>query len=573
MHDIVIRHGTIIDGSGSDPFQGDVAIDGGIITAVGHVPNQGRREIDATGLTVTPGWVDMHTHYDGQATWDPYLTPSGWHGVTTVVMGNCGVGFAPVREGDRDWLISTMEGVEDIPGTALSEGIDWRWQTFPEYLDTLEASPFALDVATQVPHAALRGWVMGRRAAENEDASPDELQQMKALVKEALQAGALGFTTSRTPLHKTSEGVLVAGTHAPVQELRVISEAMKEVGHGLLEIANEHERMGEDIVWMREIAETGVPVVFNFSQSYGAPKLWPSLLAELERAAADDVPLYAQCAGRSIGILMSWEGTAHPFRLSNTFLQISAEPWEVQLAKMKTPAFREALVAEEPFFVGEFEAHVTGAFHLMWEFDGDYEPHPDDSLAARAKRQGVHPRVLAYDALMRHDGKGMIYFPLFNYVDGDLEVLHTLHGHERTRMGLSDGGAHCGAICDAGMPTFMITHWTRDRTRGERFPLAYIVKRQTHDTAAFYGLHDRGLLAPGYKADVNVFDYDKLGFTLPHMAHDLPAEGRRLVQRAVGYRYTLVSGEVIFEDGKETGALPGTLIRGPQPPPMKLAAK
>lgn len=569
MHDLVLRGGTLVDGTGAPRFVGDVAIEGDRIVAVGVVPGRGRREIDCAGLLVTPGWVDFHTHYDGQATWDPHCSPSGWHGVTTVVMGNCGVGFAPVRAADREWIINTMEGVEDIPGSALTEGITWDWETFPEYLDALATLPRVLDVATQVPHAAVRAWVMGHQAAENVDATPAQVLEMKAIVKEALAAGALGFTTSRTPLHKTSEGVLVAGTHAPVEELHTIAEALAEVGHGVVELANEHERMGEDIAWMRTMAErTGRPVVFNFSQPDTAPRLYERLLAELDRAEADGVPLYGQVAGRSIGILMSWEGTAHPFRLSPTFVELWASlPHEALLARLAEPEIRDRLIQEEPFHVGEFEAFVTGAFHKMWEFHGDYEPPAEESLAARAARLGVPPRQLAYEALMREGGTGTIYFPLFNYADGDLAVLHRLHSHPHTRMGLSDGGAHCGAICDAGMPTFMLTHWTRDRVRGPRFPLERIVHRQTQQTASFYGLLDRGVLAPGYRADVNVIDFERLGVEAPEMVHDLPAGGRRLVQRAHGYRATICAGQVTFEEGVPTGALPGGVIRGPQPAP------
>lgn len=574
MFDLVIKNGFIVDGTGSDGFVGDVAITGDTIAAVGTDLGPARRVLDATGLLVTPGWVDMHTHYDGQVSWDPYFTPSGWHGVTTVVMGNCGVGFAPVRAADREWVVDVMEGVEDIPGSALTEGIRWDWETFPEYLDALERIPHAIDFATQVPHSALRCWVMGQRGSEDDQATPEEVAQMKALVVEALQAGALGFSTSRTLLHKSASGVLVAGTHASREELFGIGEALREVGHGVFEIADEHIRLGADVHWLRELAQhIDRPVVFNLSQIDQSPELYQQLLGELDRAEADDVPLYAQCAGRAIGIMMGWRGTAHPFALHPTWLSIAQLPWVEQLAQLRDPAFRARLLADTPLEVGDFERFVTRSFDKMFQLGegNDYEPAPEESLLARAAALGITPAELAYDLLMERDGEGMLYFPLFNYADGSLEPQHRMHSHPRTRMGLSDGGAHCGAICDAGMPTFMLTHWTRDRTRGERFSLPYMVMRQTRQTAAFYGLHDRGVLAPGMKADLNVIDYEGLRLGAPEMVWDLPANGRRLLQRATGYRYTLCSGQVIFADGEPTGALPGKLLRGEQPAPPPLA--
>lgn len=570
MIDRVIRGGFVVDGTGAPGRVADVGIHDGRIVAVGTVTEEGREEMDARGLLVTPGWVDMHTHYDGQVTWDPYLTPSGWHGVTTVVMGNCGVGFAPVRAADRDWLIGTMEGVEDIPGSALHEGIRWGWESFPEYLDVLEGLDLALDVATQVPHAAVRGWVMGPGRAEQEDATDAEIAAMRAVVADALRAGALGFSTSRTSLHKTIEGVYVAGTNATIDELLGIGAAIRDVGHGVFELADEHVRVPEDVAWMRQLAGiTGQPVVFNLTQTYQAPRLWEGVVAQLEQAAAEGVPLYAQVAGRAIGILMTWHGTAHPFALSAPWVEMSTLSWEEKHARLRDPAVREAMIAATPFEVGEFETFVTQTWSNMYLLgpDNDYEPDPSTSLAARAAREGKRPGELAYEALMADEGRGMIYFPLFNYADGSLEPLHRLHAHPRTRMGLSDGGAHCGAICDAGMPSFMLTHWTRDRRRGATLPLEHVVRRQTSETAAFYGLHDRGVLAPGYRADVNLIDYDALRLRAPKMLWDLPAGGRRLVQRADGYVATLKSGEVIVRDGQPTGALPGRLLRGPQAAP------
>jgi N-acyl-D-amino-acid deacylase len=575
MHDVVLRNGFVVDGTGAPGFAGDVAFVGGRISEVGQVAGRGREEIDCRGRLITPGWVDMHTHYDGQVTWDPYLTPSGWHGVTTVVMGNCGVGFAPVREADRDWLIGVMEGVEDIPGTALHEGIRWGWQTFPEYLDALERLPLAIDIGTQVPHSAVRAWVMGRKGAEDDAASEGEIDQMRAVVLEALKAGALGFSTSRTSLHKTAEGVLVAGTFATEAELFGIGRALKQAGHGVFELADEHSQVPADLSWLTRLAEeTGRPVVFNLSQVDQAPGLWRQAVAGLEAAAARGVPLYAQVAGRSIGILQTFHGTAHPFVLTEPWAGISYLPWEEKAARLRDPAFQRALVEAVPFHVGAFEAFVTRSFQKMFPMgeDSDYEPSPETSVAAIAARTGQAPAEVALQALLADDGHGTLYFPLFNYSETNLDLLHELHQHPRTRMGLSDGGAHCGAICDGGMPTFMLTHWTRDRTRGPKLALEHVVMRQTSQTAAFYGLHDRGVLAPGYRADVNLIDYDRLRLPPPRMVWDLPAGGRRLVQRAEGYDRTWCAGRCIMIDGQPTGELPGRLVRGPQGSPADTTA-
>ena len=566
MHDLVIRGGTVIDGTGVAATTADVAIDNGMIAAVGKA-GPGRREIDADGLIVTPGFVDHHTHYDGQATWDPHLSPSSGHGVTTAVMGNCGVGFAPCREADRGWLIRTMEGVEDIPGTALSEGITWKWETFEEYLDTLDSLPFTVDVATQVPHSALRGYVMGpQRAEQDVDATEAEVEQMQALVREAIRAGALGFSTSRTPIHKTADGVLVAGTNAARRELEAIAKVIAETDHAMFEIAADNARIDQEVQWLDRIArDQGCRVMFNLTQVDQNPTGWTRVVPVLEAAARDGVPLVAQVAGRSVGVCMCWRGTAHPFALHPSWLAMADKPWPEQLAALRDPAFKARLLSEKPQFVGEFEAFVTQSFHKMFPMgsDFDYEPKPEDSLKARAE----DPRALAYDLLMENEGSGMIYFALFNYSDGALDNLHTLHTHPCTRMGLADGGAHCGAVCDAGMPTFMLTHWARDRTRGPTIPLVEIIRRQTSETARTYRLNDRGVLAPGYRGDVNVIDFANLKLQAPKMVWDLPAGGRRLIQDATGYRATVIKGEVVYENGEHTGAFPGALIRGPRTSP------
>jgi N-acyl-D-aspartate/D-glutamate deacylase len=578
MHDLVIRGGKVIDGSGSAPFMADVAVDGGRIVEVGQV-GPGRRELDADGLLVTPGFVDMHTHYDAQATWDPNLTPSCWHGVTTVVMGSCGVGFAPVRPGPeaQAWLIGLMEGVEDIPGAALAEGIQWGWESFPEYLDTLASQPHALDFGTQVPHGALRAYVMGERGARNEEATAEDVVTMANLVEQALRAGALGFSTSRTLLHRSAiDNEPVPGTYAGRDELFGIGRALARAGHGVFQLAADHARVPEELQWVEELAqETGRTVMFNLSQFDQAPGLWRESVEILDRAQAQGLPIYAQVAGRAIGIMMTLRGTAHPFVPYPSYQAIAGKPWAEQLAALQDPTFRERLLNEEPVSIGPFEDFIAGTFGRMFVVEGsnDYEPDPAKaSVAALAAATGKRPVGIALDALMRDDGEGMLYFPLFNYADGNLELLHELHQHPHTRMGLSDAGAHCGAICDGGVPTFMLTHWGRDRTRGPVLPLPHLIHRQTRQTALAFGLEDRGLVAPGFKADLNLIDFGRLSLGAPRLVHDLPAGGRRLLQRASGYRATIVSGEVILEHDELTGNLPGKLLRGPQRVPAGVSA-
>ena len=566
MHDLIIRGGLVVDGSGAPAREADVALEGGLVAAVGKPGALGaaRRELDARGKLVTPGFVDVHTHYDAQVTWDPFLTPSSWHGATTVVMGSCGVGFAPVQEERRSWLIQLMEGVEDIPGAAMHEGIKWAWETFPEYLTALEKIPHALDFACQVPHAPVRAYVMGERGAANNEATPDDIRAMAEIVEGAIRAGALGFSTSRTLLHRSPDGEPMPGTFASRDELFGLGHALRAAGAGLFQLATDHTRVPEELLWMKQLArEIGRPVCFNLSQTDAAPGLWRDVLGQLEEAAAEGLPVFAQVAGRAIGIIMGIEATAHPFALHPGYLELADLAPEERRATLRRPEVRAKLLAETPLDMGEFARFVTSRFDKMFIIEGacDYEPCPEESLAARASRGGPTAQELAYDHLA---AGGMLYFPLFNYSDGNLDLLRTLHQHPRTLLGLSDAGAHCGAICDGGMPTFMLTHWARDRSRGATLPLELIVHRQTQQTAAFFGLHDRGLLAPGYKADVNVIDLEKLALLPPKMVYDLPAGGRRLLQRARGYEASIVSGTVILERDEHTGALPGRLVRGAQ---------
>jgi N-acyl-D-amino-acid deacylase len=560
MHDLLIKGGTVIDGSGAPRFTGDIAIDGDRIAAVGPSGSLGpaKQVVDATGLLVTPGFVDVHTHYDAQVTWDPMLSPSSWHGVTTVVMGSCGVGFAPAKPDRHEWLIALMEGVEDIPGAAMTEGITWGWETFPEYMDAIEKLPHAIDFAAQIPHGALRAYVMGERGAGNEEATPEDIAEMSRLVAEALEAGALGFSTSRTTLHKSIDGECVPGTFATRDEIFGIGEALKATGKGVYQLACEHTMVPQEFVWMRELAQDiDRPVCFNLSQTDFAPKLWKEVVDLLD--SLDDEKLVCQVAGRAIGIVMSWELTAHPFAGKPTWNRLAELPHAERHAALRTEEVKQALLTEKAENLGLFEMFVTQSWQKMFKL-GNYEPTPDMSVMAEAKRRGCEPIEVAYEWLMEEDADAKLYFPLFNYVDGNLDALRELHQHPRTRMGLSDGGAHCGAICDGGMPTFMLTHWGRDRENG--LPLEHVVWRQTRQTAELFGLNDRGLLKPGMKADVNLIDFEKLGFDKAEVVHDLPAGGRRLIQRARGYEATYVSGVPIFEKGVATGKLPGQLIRG-----------
>ena len=567
MHDVVIRNGFVVDGTGAEGKVLDIGIDGEKIVALGNVA-AGRREIDAKGMLVTPGFVDVHTHYDAQVTWDDKIDPSSGHGCTTVVMGNCGVGFAPVKVDQRDWLIGLMEGVEDIPGAALSEGIRWDWESFPEYMDSISQLHRTIDFATQIPHGAVRGYVMGERGADNEDATADDIVQMASMVKDGIRAGALGFSTSRTPLHKAIDGRYVPGTFAAQDELWAIASAMKSAGPSIFQVACDHTKVPADLNWMESLSkELDLEVMFNLSQIDQAPMLWTEGLSRLRAANLSGAKIKAQVAGRAIGIVMGLRATAHPFALLPSWLQIMHRPWEEQWHALANPDFRQKLLTEDAIHVGDFEAFVTRSFDKMYPIDAGYEPRADESISALATSTGRSCRDVALEHLLAFEGHGQLYFPLFNYSDGDLDVLFKLHQDEDTLMGLSDAGAHCGAICDGGMPTFMLTHWARDRTRGERLPLEWVIHRQTQQTAHAYGLYDRGEIRPGYRADLNVIDFDNLRLQAPRMHWDLPAGGRRLLQKATGYVATLCAGEVILENDQYTGALPGRLIRGRQATP------
>lgn len=573
MVDLVITNADLVDGSGVPRRPADIAVEHGRIVAVqdaGTLSTAGAaRTFDAEGLVVTPGFVDIHTHYDAQATWEPEMTPSSWHGVTTVVMGNCGVGFAPAAPDRHQWLINLMEGVEDIPGSALDEGITWGWTSFPEYLDVLESRDRVLDIGTQIAHGPLRAYVMGDRGADNELATAEDRESMAKLVEEALRAGALGFSTSRTPLHRSKSGELVPGTDADSDELIAIGEAMARVGHGVFQFAPDHALVPErEWPWMVELARrTGVTISINVNQPDSAPDVWREVLGLLDEAAAENLPIVAQVAGRSIGILYCLHGSVHPLLFHPAYGEVAHLPMPERLVALAEPERRHRLIHEVPDDGGLFQRVVLDKLERLWVVDGeaiDYEPPAERSIAAQARSRGVDAMEILVDQLTSADGNGMVYAPFFNYSYGDLSMTHDALVHPRTRLGLSDAGAHCGAICDGGMPTFMLTHWVRDRTRGPLLTLESVVRGQTAETASLYGLCDRGIIAPGMKADINVIDLDRLGFEVPRMVFDLPAGGRRLVQRGRGYVATFVAGVQTVDRDELTGEMPGRLIRGPR---------
>jgi N-acyl-D-amino-acid deacylase len=570
MHDLILRAGTLVDGTGAPPVTADVAVDGDRITEVGDLRDEvARREVDAEGLLVTPGFVDIHTHYDGQATWDPLLSPSCWHGVTTVVMGNCGVGFAPVRPGKEEWLIQLMEGVEDIPGTALAEGITWAWETFPEYLQALERLPRALDVGTQVPHGAVRAYVMGERGARNEPATPADIEAMAKIVLEGIQAGALGFSTSRTIVHRAVDGEPVPGTFAAEDELMGIGRALGSAGRGVFEVAPAGV-MGEDLLapakevdWMRRLsAETGRPVTFVLAQYNRAPEQWREVLQLAESATGEGAALRAQVMGRPTSLLVGWQTQTHPFRFRPSYQAIADLPLEERVERLRRPEVRAAILSERnpDHPLADVVSAGLDRIFPMGE-PPDYEPPPECSVAAIAAAEGRPEEEVLYDLMMARDGKELLMLTLLGYSDGNLDAMREMLLHPNAALGLSDGGAHCGAICDASMPTFMLSHWARDRDRGPTLDLALVVRKMTSETARTYGLTDRGVVAAGAKADLNLIDFERLDLRLPKLAFDLPGGARRLVQEADGYVATFVSGTQTMAEGEDTGARPGRLVR------------
>ncbi len=569
MHDIVIRGGTIVDGTGAARFTGDVAIDGDKIAQVGGKAGPGKRESNADGQLVTPGWVDVHTHYDGQATWDPVLAPSSWHGATTILMGNCGVGFAPVRRKDHDCLIDLMEGVEDIPGIALTEGLKWDWESFPDYLDALERLPRTIDVAAQVSHHPLRVYVMGDRAVRREKATPDDIETMSRLTEEALRAGAFGFTTSRTDQHKTTSGDLVPGRYSEEQELLGIARAFGRVGRGTYGMLSDFEDEAGEFRWITELSKANkVPFWFLLTDRSADPERWRRLMNGVRQARTDGANVTAQVAGRPVGIILGLTTSLTPFAARPSFAALLKLPVAERLARLRDPELRARILKEESSeqllsILPPLQRPIATRWDRQYVLGDppDYEPDDSRSIAAMAAKTNLTPEEFCYDYLTGENGDRMLFYPVTNYVFGDHNVVREMITDPATLLGLGDGGAHCGLICDSSLPSYMLTHWVRDRHRGERVGLEFAVKRLTSETADFFGFHDRGRLAVGKKADINVVDLPALRLHHPEMRYDLPAGGKRLVQRVDGYEATIVAGVPVFERGQETGARPGKLVR------------
>ena len=563
MHDLVIRNGTVIDGTGAMRRKEDIAIDQGLISSLEPKAGCARRELNAEGLLVTPGWVDIHTHYDGQATWDPAMTPSSWHGVTTTIFGNCGVGFAPVRPGSETYLINLMEGVEDIPEIVLSEGVDFRWESFCEYLDVLEETPRVMDVGTQMPHAALRFYVMGERGADH-SARPteDEIARMGQLVEEALSAGALGFSTSRTAKHRAADGRPTPSRSATEPELAGIAYAMKRAGTGVIQVNSDFE--AGEFQLLRATAELAArPLSLLLVQMEIAPNRWAETLASVDRACADGLDFTAQVGSRPIGILLGLQASRHPFLTHPVWHTLQALDHETRVARLLNDRhLRRRLIEDRPD--DEYTRGMSTILERTFELSEppNYEPEFANSIGNRARATGRDPFDLALELLLQKRGTTLLLHTFENYSAGDLGVVYQMLKNRNTVCGIADGGAHVGLICDSGSPTSLLTLWARDRTRGPKLPLEFLVHKQTAATARSYGLHDRGVIGPGYRADLNIIDFANLGLDLPIVVHDLPAGGKRIVQRSRGYRHTFVYGIEVARDGEDTGARPGRLVRG-----------
>ena len=571
-YDLVIRGGQLIDGTGAPMREADVAILGGRIAAVGPALGAGKEEIDARGLLVTPGFVDVHTHYDAQAAWDSRMHPSTWHGVTTAVMGNCGVGFAPVRTADRDKLIELMEGVEDIPGAVLHEGLDWSWESFSEYLNALEQRPRDVDLCAQLPHGALRVYVMGERATRLEPATEADIAQMRTLARDAAQAGAIGFSTSRSINHRTLKGDPTPSLRAGEAELTGIAMGLSDAGKGVLEYISDWDTpdpQTEFAMVRRVVERSGRPLSFSLAQRNTTPHVWRELLDLTDAAARDGLPIRAQVAPRPIGVLLGLQGSRNPFSVCPAYKAIAQRPLAERVTIMRDPAFRAKLLEESRSLAhGDVFHKRLAAYDRMFPLGErpDYEPPLSESITAHAQRAGCTPAEFAYDYLLKEDGRSFILAPFANYADGNLDVCRTMLDNPNTLMGLGDGGAHVSIISDASFSTYLLTHWGRDRAHG-RIPVEQLVRKHTSVNARAVGLMDRGVLAPGMKADVNVIDFARLQVERPYMAHDLPAQGKRLLQSASGYVATVLSGQITYRNGQATAALPGRLVRGPQTAP------
>jgi N-acyl-D-aspartate/D-glutamate deacylase len=568
--DLVVRGGTIVDGTGNPRFRGDVAIKHGVIAAVGTFEGTGAEEIDATGRIVTPGFVDIHTHYDGHATWTDRMLPSSQHGVTTVLAGNCGVGFAPCKPQDRDRLVALMEGVEDIPEPVMTAGLPWNWESFPDYLDSIEHRRFDIDIATQVPHAPLRVFVMGERAAERDPATPEDIAEMARLAREAIEAGALGFSTSRTINHKAIDGTLTYSYAAASDELVGIARGVAESGKGVLQFISDFDDLDSEFeIVERMMAESGRPLSLSLLQSPRHPDGWRGILGKVEQARAHGAPIRAQIAGRPVGLIVGFEFSRHPFISCPSYQEVAHLDMAERLVALSDPARKARVLAEQAGLTDEASVMFANRFESMYEMtdDPDYEPSKDDSIAARAEREGRSALELAYDVLVT--GSGVIYSPVVNYMDNSLVPIRTMMAHEATTFGLGDGGAHCSFICDASLPTYYLKRWVAPEGAvagdDDRMPLETIVRKLTTDTADLVGLGDRGQIKVGLRGDLNVIDLDNVMLMKPESIGDLPNGAKRLHQRASGYDATIVAGQVTYRKGEPTGALPGRLVRGSRP--------
>ncbi len=562
MNDLLIKNGTIIDGSGQKRYVGNISVADGLITDIGKSIGSARRVVDADGMLVTPGFVDIHTHYDGQATWDPYLTPSTYHGVTTAIFGNCGVGFAPVRKPDIPYLINLMEGVEDIPGSVLAEGVSFQWESFPEYLDVLDRSPKAIDIGAQIPHAPLRFYVMGERGADHNTLPTDqEIDEMGRLLEEALRAGALGFTTSRTTKHLSKDGKNTPSLSAKDPELRGLALAMKRANRGIIEV-NSDFGDGEFEIMRMASEVSGRPLSILLLQVNNSPDLWRKTRDQIYEARREGIEVNGQVGCRPIVVIMGFETTLHPFSTHPRWLEMSSLSPQERVNRINQDAdLKRSLINDLPSdeHTQRIKSWLSRTFVMGDKFD--YEPSPDQAITALAERRGVDPLEIALEGMLRLNGKGLLAHTFENYFDGDLGVIQEMLLDENTIMGLGDGGAHVCSVCDEGAPTYLLSHWGRDRSRGDKLPIEFLVKKHTSVSAMGYGLRDRGLLKPGLKADINVIDFDELALLNTEVVYDLPAGGRRLIQRAKGYRHTFVSGTEIICNDEQTGNLPGKLIR------------
>ena len=561
--DLVIRGGTLVDGSGDAPYQADIAVTDGTILAIGQDLRRGVEEIDARGRIVTPGFVDVHTHYDAQVTWSNRINPSSWNGVTTVMIGNCGVGFAPCKPHQRDKLVELMEGVEDIPEPVLTEGLPWNWETFSDYLDALDGKPFDLDVVTQVPHAALRVYVMGERGVAREDATPEDRAEMARLAAEGMRAGALGFSTSRTINHRTIAGAYTPTLGAAEQELIEIAEAVGETGSGWLQVISDFDDPVQEMGMLRRLAQaSGRPMTITVLQRDKRPELWRETMADIAAANAEGAQIFGQVLTRPTGVMLGFEISLNPFMACPAWREIADLPHVEKVARLSQPDFKARILAERQ------EDHLMRSRVTQWDRifplgdPPDYEPAADKSVAARAACEGRSPEEVGYDMLLEGDGKAILYRPLSNYSYGNLDTVADMMQHPNSLVGLGDGGAHVGVLTDASAITYMLTHWTRDRDRGAKLSLPWAVKRLTRDNATAIGLNDRGLLAVGKKADINVIDHDNLKIGAPEVLYDLPGGGKRMVQRTEGYDATIVAGQIVYRKGVATNALPGRLVRG-----------